>query len=510
MPLWYGLTALFVVGVAAAVPGAYPTEAARHALVAATAQDPTQLFAIGPVHGSSVGAVAAWRPRGQAALLLSFAGILLVVRHTRAEEASGRRELLGATAIGRQAPLAAALAVAFAATLLAGLAMGAGLTALGLPAAGSFATGLSFAASGCVFAGVAAVAAQLTESPRAAVGLSAAVMAACYAVRGVADLGAGEWLSWLTPFGWVQHVRPFAGDHWWALLPAPAACAVLLAAAYAISARRDLGRGVLPSRPGRARAGAGLRTPAALAWRQQRGTVFAWTAGLTLFGAGLGAATPTIAAQLAQSPALSDLLARSGASARPVDGFFAFVVYLTAQVVTVFTVQSVLRLRGEEVSGRLELLLSGPVGRLRWALGHLLVAAAGSALVLAGLGAGAGLAFGLAAQAGAAEVPALLAAALVRLPSVLAVGGVAALLYGVRPRWAAAGAYTVLAACLLLELAVDLLGAPHAVLVVSPFAWTPALPAAPFEAGPVAALGAVAAGLTGAGLAALARRDLGV
>ncbi|MBV2365470.1 hypothetical protein [Streptomonospora nanhaiensis] len=65
LPLWYGLTALFVVGVAAAVPGAYPTEEARQALVAATAQDPTQLFAIGPVHGSSVGAVAAWRPRGR-------------------------------------------------------------------------------------------------------------------------------------------------------------------------------------------------------------------------------------------------------------------------------------------------------------------------------------------------------------------------------------------------------------------------------------------------------------
>ncbi|MBV2365471.1 ABC transporter permease [Streptomonospora nanhaiensis] len=427
------------------------------------------------------------------------------MRHTRAEEASGRRELLGATAIGRQAPLTAVLVVAFAANLLAGLAVGAGLTALGSPAAGSFATGLSFAASGCVFAAVAAVAAQLTESPRAAIGLSAGVMAACYAVRGVADLGAGDGLSWLSPFGWVEHVRPFAGDHWWALLPAPAACAALLAAAYAVSARRDLGRGAFPARPGRARASALLRTPAALAWRGQRGTVLAWTAGMALFGAGVGAAAPTIAEQLAQSPVLSGIVARAGASARPVDGFFAFIVYLSAQVVTVFTLQAVLRLRAEEASGRLELLLSGPVGRLRWALGHLLVAAAGSALVLAGLGAGTGLAFGLVSGSGAAEVPALLAAALVRLPSVLVIGGVAALLYGARPRWA----YTVLAVCLLLELAVDLLGAPHAVLAVSPFALTPGLPAAPFALGPVAALCAVAAGLTGAGLAALARRDLG-
>ena len=38
--------------------------------------------------------------------------ILLVVRHTRAEEETGRAELVGAGVVGRHAPLAAALITA--------------------------------------------------------------------------------------------------------------------------------------------------------------------------------------------------------------------------------------------------------------------------------------------------------------------------------------------------------------------------------------------------------------
>lgn len=44
--------------------------------------------------------------------------------------------------------------------------------------------------------------------------------------------------------------------------------------------------------------------------------------------------------------------------------------------------------------GLADILLSGPVARVRWALGHLVVTAAGTALVLAGLGLGAGIGYG--------------------------------------------------------------------------------------------------------------------
>ncbi|MFC3998923.1 ABC transporter permease [Nocardiopsis sediminis] len=502
---WFGIAALLVIGVAAAMPATLPGEAAREAFVRHTNTDPTQILAIGPVYGDSEGAVAAWRVRGQAALLVALAGILAVIRHTRADEEAGRRELLGATVLGRHAPLTAALAVVAGAGLACGAAIAAGLMALGRAPGGSIAMGLSVAAVGWAFAAVAAVAAQLSESSRGATGLAAGAMGAFYALRAAADISGVTWLAWLTPFGWTQQVRPFAGDHLWPVAFTAAMCVPIAGAAYLLSARRDLGSGLLPSRPGPAGAAPRLRTPIALAWRLHRGALLGWLVAFTLFGAGLGAVARSAADLVAASPALGALVDGGG---RPVDGYFAIIIYIISQVVCVYAIQAVLRLRSEETEGRADPILTGPVGRLRWAGGHLLIAALGSAAVLAGAGLGAGLAYGAASGDIGGELPTLLLGSLVRVPSVWVLAALAAALYGLAPRAAALGSYTALGLLFALEFAVELVGAPHAVLIVSPFAWTPAVPVAAPAAAPPVALSAVAAVLTASGLAGLRRRDL--
>jgi polyether ionophore transport system permease protein len=75
------------------------------------------------------------------------------------------------------------------------------------------------------------------------------------------------------------------------------------------------------------------------------------------------------------------------------DAFFASIFLLLALMATGFTISSSLRLHGEEVAGHAELLLSTPLARLRWAAGHLLIAMAGSVVVLAAAGLGAGVAY---------------------------------------------------------------------------------------------------------------------
>ena len=95
----------------------------------------------------------------------------------------------------------------------------AALAAGGLPAAGSLVFGLGWAATGMAFSAVAGVAAQLTASARAATGLSVGVVAVTYALRAVGDLAepGPSVLSWLSPIGWNQQIRAFAGDRWWVL-----------------------------------------------------------------------------------------------------------------------------------------------------------------------------------------------------------------------------------------------------------------------------------------------------
>src|SRR5207302_270002 len=89
----------------------YPTAASRVAVAKAGA-NPALRFLLGRLNGMSVGAflAARWGVWGAAfAVLLT---IFIVVRHTRADEEAGRLELVGAAAVGRQAPLTAALLAA--------------------------------------------------------------------------------------------------------------------------------------------------------------------------------------------------------------------------------------------------------------------------------------------------------------------------------------------------------------------------------------------------------------
>ncbi|CAM3906565.1 ABC transporter permease [Kibdelosporangium persicum] len=509
LPAWFGLAALFAIGVLASVQGTYPTEAARLEFLSTTNGNPAQLMMIGPIFDPSAAGIGAWRIRGQVALLLSLASLLLIVRHTRAEEESGRSELLGSTVVGRHAALAAALLVAFAANLGAAVLMTLGFAAQGLPIGGSLTLALSFAAAGCVAAALAALAAQLTASSRAAIGLAAAGVGVCYAIRAIADAGETSWLRWLSPFGWTQEMRPFAGDQWWPLALVAGLVALLVAAAYAISARRDLGAGILPARLGPATAAPRLRSALALAWRLHRGLLIAWAVAVTAFGAVLGTTADAITDQVDDSQALRDLMAQIGGGGRPVDSFFALIIYLLSQVVTIYAIQATLRLRAEELSTRADTVLSGPVSRLRWAGGHLFVAAAGTVIVLAGLGLGMGLIYGLATGDVGAELPRLLAAAVVRAPSILVLAAIAAALYGIAPRFAAPAAYAVLGLCFLLEFAVAYGGASESLMWISPFAQTPALPSAEFAVVPLLWFVVVVAGLVTAGMAGLRRRDLG-
>ena len=202
-------------------------------------------------------------------------GIFAVIRHTRADEEAGRLELVGATAVGRFAALAAALAVTIGACLVVGLLLAVVQIAFRLPAAGSLALGAATALAGCMFAGVAAVTAQLTDSARTARGMAISVLGLAYLFRAVGDPAPTlSWLSWVSPLGWIERVQPYDGPRWWLLLVCAAVTVALAAAAAVLAGRRDLGAGLVPPGPGgptpRAGCAARSRWPggcSAPAWR---------------------------------------------------------------------------------------------------------------------------------------------------------------------------------------------------------------------------------------------------
>jgi polyether ionophore transport system permease protein len=485
---WIAAIGGLVAGTAAAFLRLLPTAASRLPFAQGIRSNPALRALIGvPFDLDTIGGLTAWRAGALAPVLAALMSLFAVVRHTRAEEESGRLELVCAGAVGRHAPLAAALIVAFALDLVAGLVVAAALAALRLPAAGALALGASVAGAGWLFAAFAAVAAQLTRSARAARGLAAGALAAAYLVRAAGD-AADSWLAWLSPIGWCERIRPFAGERWGLAALIAAAAAAAAAAALVLQARRDLGAGAVAERSGPGAGGPG--GVLALAWRLQRGPLLAWLAGFAVAGAIFGGVADSVVDLLRGNPRLLAIVSAAGGAHRLVDSFFAAAFGFGGVVAAACAVQAALRLRAEETALRLEPILATPVGRLRWALGHVAHAAAAPALCLAAMGLAAGLAHG-------GDVLGLAAAALAHAPAAWVVGAIAVALFGLAPR-AAPAAWAALVLFFLLGVLGPLLSLPG---------WVMGL--LPFGQGSPAGLAAAAAAVAAAGLLGFRRRDIG-
>jgi ABC-2 type transport system permease protein len=502
------LAALTVYG-AVVLDVTYPTAADRQGRAAVQA-NPAAVLLSGPGYGLenyTLGALVANEVALAVMVAAAIMSIQLVVRNTRAEEESGRAELVRAGVVGRRAALTAALLETALANAAVALAMTAGLVGAGLAVVDSLALAAGIAVSGLVFGAVAACTAQLTEHARAASGAALAVLATAVLLRGVGDVmeRGGSLLSWLSPIGWAQQTRAFVDLRWWPLLLPVVLIAVLTAVGYRLVGLRDVGAGLLPARPGPAGASALLAGPATLAFRLQRAAVLSWAVALLLMGMVFGSLADEVAAMVGGNARLQEAFAALGAS-DPTDAFLGATALYLALGVGAFAVGSVLRLRTEEAAGRMELLLATALDRRRYLGAVLGVTAFASFLLLVAAGLGTGLA-AAAVRGEPGLVLAQLGAQLVHLPAVLVLGGTAALLVALVPR-AAALAWAVVTWTLLLGLFGGLLGLPESVLKTSPFGWTPVIPAEPFQPAPVVVLTLVAGLLGLAAVLAFRRRDV--
>jgi ABC-2 type transport system permease protein len=510
LPVWiYVMTALMA-GTGYTFKALYKTPESREAVAASTSHNAALLAVAGPIFGSSTGALTMWKYGAASAVLAGLMSIFVVIRHTRADEEAGRLELVGSTAVGRHAALAAGTLLAVAANVVLAVLLAAGLIAVGLPAGGAAAAGLAIGGCGLVFAGVAAVTAQLAGTARGARGGAIAVLAATYVLGSIGAAGpAGlRWLSWLSPVGWAEQVRAFAGDRW-PVLALPVVTTVALAAgAVVLAGERDMGAGLVPSRPGPASAAASLRSPLALAWRMQRGALAAWAVGVLLIGAATGSVAKGIGSLLGSGTQVRDAITKIGGQASLSDAYLVAVMSLVGLAAAGYAISAVLRLHTEESTDLADPVLATPVSRVRWGASHLVIAVIGAAVMLAAAGVGAGLGYGLRGGDAGAQLPRLVGAALAQLPAVLVLAGVAVLLFGVAPRSCVAGAWSALAAAALLVLFGPTLRLAQWVLDISPFEHVPKLPGGVVTAAPFVWLAVVAVALGAAGLAGLRRRDI--
>jgi hypothetical protein len=310
---------VFAYSQAASIVSLYPTPGDLDRL-ARTATgigaNPAVVALQGPAYDASTyGGATAWQVVTPGTLLIGLMSILLVTRHTRQEEETGRAELVSSGVVGRYAWLAASLLYVLAANLVLAMLCTIGYVSVGLPVAGSVALAAACGLNGLVLAGVAAICAQLTEYARPANGIALAVLGAAFLLRAIGDTATQlSWLSWLSPIGWAERFQPFAGERWAVLVLPAAALAFLLVLVAVLLVRRDLGGGVVATRPGPATAPAWLGSPLGLAWRLQRGALVGWTVGAAVAGLSFGVIAQDMVQFASQDPETAKMLATLGGS----------------------------------------------------------------------------------------------------------------------------------------------------------------------------------------------------
>lgn len=479
IPVWILALSLGTLATAGEFTTLYST-AKERATAVSSMDSPAALAMTGPRHyldDYNIGAMMGHQLLGFMAVLVGLMSVLIVTRHTRNEEETGRAELVRSTVVGHHAHLASALAVATVANLALAALLTLSVLSTGVEGIGTgeaLLYGLAHAAVGLVFAGVAAITVQITAHTRGASGMALAVIGVAYVLRASGDVG-NDALSWLSPIGWAQRTYVFVDNRWWPLLLCLALAALTAAAGFVLSTRRDVGAGLRSARLGRRTASDALTRPIGFALRLHRATLLGFAAGLFVMGVMYGSILGEAADMMKDIEQVQEALAKIG-GASVAESFASMVMVVVAVVAAVYVVMATLRPRAEESAGRAEPLLATGLSRDRWVGSHVAVAlAGGTALLLV-----AGLGFGLAGAASVGDgglVLRLVGAALAYAPGLWVTVGVAVALFGWYPR-AGAAAWIVPVYAFLVGYLGSILQFPDWMNDLSPFGHVPKLPAA--------------------------------
>jgi ABC-2 type transport system permease protein len=488
LTVWVLVIALMTMFTASAIASEYGTHGDRVDVLKLATATPTLLVVRGQAHGASQGAFFVFESLTYLAVLAALMSTFLAVRHSRADEESGRAELIAATAAGRFAPTIATVIEGVIANIAVMLLVFLGLLASGFDAAGSAAFGWALGVTGIAFLGVGLLCAQVFSSSRAANGCAAALVGIAYVLRGIGDASgtvSADGLhstsgaaSWLSPIGWAQQTQPFAGNNWAIGLLGVGFCAVLVVVTLVLQAVRDNGAGLIAARAGRSRASVVLRGPVGLAWRLARGSIIGWGIGALVLALLAGKLGATVLDALKSNSQISTAITSMtpGGSGGVLQEFVAAMMGFVGLLVAGCMLQIVMRVRQDEAAGTSEVVLATRVGRIRWFVSFLLIATLAAVLILVLSGMLTGATLAQTKGVDAAIFGQSVGTALAQLPAVLIYLTVLGLVFTLIPRITIPVGWAMLAAGAFLGQFGGILKLPDWVRNVSPSQHTPAVP----------------------------------
>ena len=240
-----------------------------------------------------------------------------------------------------------------------------------------------------------------TVGRASAAGIAGVVMLVGFLLSGYQTaIPAFKPIAGLTWFGWTYRNLPLAGQYdWVSLLPVAIAVVVLLGIGVETFARRDVGVTSAIRLPGLPVALLGVRGPGQRSFGDRLPTAMGWGLGIGLLGFIMGAAAKSVADALAAaSPSTLSFFVAAfpGYDLTSAGSLLQLVFIAIGFIFAGFAAATLVGGWGsDESSGRLELVLTTPLSRARWALsgglGVYAAIVAMTAVISAGVGIGAAI-----------------------------------------------------------------------------------------------------------------------
>jgi ABC-2 type transport system permease protein len=408
-----GILGGLMLAVGAGIGRVYGTAASRHDLALLGSQlaasSPALRGVVGnPVNLGTIGGYVMWKYGPVFAYIACLWSILALSGTLAAEARRGSLDFVAATPLGRRrlaiekvaahvTALAGAMAVFGFAAWLAGAAF-ATLPGDAIPvqAAAGYALWLGLVALAC---GSLSFALAPFLGRGAAAWVGGVVLFGGYLLNGyqavVPALAGPAHLTW---FSWTANHLPLAGQYdWGSLVPVALVTMALLVIGVEAFARRDLGVTAGLRMPGLPGALLGLRGPVGRSLGDRMPSALGWGFGLGVFGLLMAAGSRSLTTALHQMSPTTLQVFRTvlpNYDIATAGGFLQFVFVGLGFIVIGFAAAMLVGgWASDETSGRLEMLLTTPLARARWAvssgIGVYLAIAAMTAVLAVGVGLGA-------------------------------------------------------------------------------------------------------------------------
>lgn len=354
------------------------TDPAQMAVTVAMMKNPAMIAIVGPVYGAknyTTGAMFANFMLVFSGLCVGIMNIFIVTRNTRHDEELGRLELIRSLPVGRLGNLWGTLSVAYAVNVILAILTAFGAYVLredGMDLEGCLLLGIGIGVTGMLFAAATAVFGQLTANGRTATSLSFGCLMLFYLLRAIGDIRT-EALSFISPLGLLLRTKVFVSNQWWPIGCILLETLVITLLSMFLANKRDLGRGMIPEKPGRRHGSSLMHSPYGLAFKLLRTSLIVWVLTLFLFAGMYGSVFGDLESFLSKNEMLNVIFSQNP-NYSAVEQFISLLMVVMSLIAAIPILNIMGRVGGEEKKGHDENIFGKSVSRCAQMAAYLLPA----------------------------------------------------------------------------------------------------------------------------------------